>query len=299
VLERLEVIVVGYAREAHDGDLELPFAGARATSTVVECQRVFVGDAELGDVGQDAEHRHACPLLEEAEARVEQANVAAEFVDDESGDARTLVRLEELHRPNERREDAASIDVSHEEHGRIGNLRDEHVHEVAILEIDLRRAARPLDDDQVVARTEPRERATDHVAQLRLAGVVFDRAEAPDRLAENDDLRSGVALGLQQDRVHVDRGDDPGGLGLDGLRAPDLAPVRGNERVQCHVLRLERRHVQARLPEVPAERRRDDALADRRGRTLDHDRARRHASTCASADTSRSRSPSGRDAMRT
>ena len=65
---------------------------------------------------------------------------------------------------------------------------------------------------------------------------------------------------------------DPRGLGLRGLGAADLAPFRGDEAVQRHVLRLERRDPFARLGQEPAERRRDQALADVAGGPEHHQR---------------------------
>ena len=57
--------------------------------------------------------------------------VAAELVDDEAGDARALVGLEQLERADERGEDAAAIDVADEQHRRVGEPRDVHVDDVA------------------------------------------------------------------------------------------------------------------------------------------------------------------------
>ncbi len=216
MLERLEVVVVRDPGEAYDRDLDLPLRAPGRGRGVVERHGVFVGDAELADVGEHAEHRHAGPLLEEAEPRVEETRIAAELVDDEPRHARALVRLEELHRADERREDPAPIDVPDEDDRRVGDPGDEHVHDVAFLQVNLRGTAGPFDHDEVVRRPEPRERRADHVAELGLVRVVLDRPHPPDGLPEDDDLRARVPLRLEQDRVHVDRA---------GRRArPALAP---------------------------------------------------------------------------
>ncbi len=186
------------------------------------------------------------------------------------------MRLEQLHRADEGREDAAAIDVPHEDDRRVGDPGHEHVHEIAVLEVDLGGAARPLDDHQVARSTKPVERLADDLAELGFVRVVVHGAEAPDRLAEDDDLRPRVALGLEQNRVHVDGGHHARGLRLHGLGAPDLEAVGSDGRIEGHVLRLEGSDAEAFLPKEAAEGGGHDALAHRRRGSLDHQRASDH-----------------------
>ena len=118
--------------------------GARLPSGV-EAERVFVGRRRSVQVGDDAEHRAAGPLLEEAQPGLSSAAVAAEAVDQQAAHPRALVGLEQLQRADERREHAAAVDVADEQHRRVGEPRDGHVHEVAVAQVDLGRAARALD----------------------------------------------------------------------------------------------------------------------------------------------------------
>ena len=70
-------------------------------------------------------------------------------------------------------------------------------------------------------------------------------------------------FGFQQHRVHVDRGNHTRRFRLDRLRPPDLEPILGHSRVQREVLRLERSDSQPLLFENPAQRRDQNAFADR------------------------------------
>ena len=54
-----------------------------------------------------------------------------------------------------------------------------------------------------------------------------------------------VARRLDQDRVHRRLGLEPGGRRLHGLGPADLGAVGRHDRVQRHVLRLERRDAHA------------------------------------------------------
>ena len=92
-----------------------------------------------------------------------------------------------------------------------------------------------------------------------------------DGPAVEHDLGGMVALGLEQQGVHVGVAGDAGGFGLDGLCPADFQPFRGGEGVEGHVLGLERGGRIAVLPENAAEGRGDDALADVAAGAGEHD----------------------------
>ena len=58
-------------------------------------------------------------------------------------------------------------------------------------------------------------------------------------LAVKDDLTGVVALGLQQQGVHIRLAGDASSLSLNSLRTTYLETVRCGVRVEGHVLRLE------------------------------------------------------------
>ena len=66
------------------------------------------------------------------------------------GNARALLLFQQRHRAVKLGEHAAPVDVAHQQHRRIHQLCQAHVDDVVRLEVDFRRAARALDDDDVV-----------------------------------------------------------------------------------------------------------------------------------------------------
>ena len=139
-----------------------------------------------------------------------------------------LVRLEHRVRADERRDDAAAVDVADEDHRHIGRLGEAHIGDVAGAKIDLGRRARAFDEDEVgVASSRPKLSSTCGISSA-LARAVFARLQRRPALALHDHLRAGLRFRLQQHRVHVDGGRDPRGARLQHLRAADLAAVRGD-----------------------------------------------------------------------
>ncbi|MCY1173601.1 hypothetical protein D9M73_137670 [compost metagenome] len=111
--------------------------------------------------------------------------------------------------------------------------------------------------------------------QYRLHGddlviVVRHRVHAGDRAAVDDDLSAGVAIGLEQHRVHVGVRRQSSGLGLNRLSPADLAAVGGHGTVERHVLRLERHHRHALAQQPAAQRGHQGALAGIGGGALHH-----------------------------
>ena len=97
----------------------------------------------------------------------------------------------------------------------------------------------------------------------------------PAALALHDDLRAGVGLRLQQHRVHVHAGRHPRRPRLHGLGAADLAAVDRDGGIVRHVLRLERRNLQAAPHQRAREPRDDRRLAGIGAGGLDHQRGGR------------------------
>ena len=63
--------------------------------------------------------------------------------------ARPLLLLQQLHRAVQLGEHAAPVDVARQQHRRVHQLGQAHVDDVIRFQVDLRRAARALDDDDV------------------------------------------------------------------------------------------------------------------------------------------------------
>ena len=214
-------------------------------------------------VRHDAQHRNPAQLLEHLPALFEEPQVAPELIDQNPFHTVPLLGAQQHHRAIDAREDAAAVDVAHQDDVGAGVHRHRDIHQVGVAQVDLGQAACTLHYHRIVAGSQPVEGGVHGLAQLGpafLAEVVVGVAVADGPAVEHH-LGSVVALGLEQQRIHIGVAGDAGGFGLDGLRPPDLQPVLRSEGVQCHILGLERSRVVSVLAEDPAERRGDDALA--------------------------------------
>ena len=283
--DRVEVGEVAHPAQPQDGDVERVAArgGRRLGRRRLERERVLDVHPEILDERQHAEHRAAGARAEVVQAGREDRLVAAELVDHEARDERLVGGLEQRERAEQRREDAAAVDVADDEHRQAGGAREPHVRDVAGAQVDLRRAAGALADDDVVARAQVGERALDDRPQLRLQLLVGARVGVGVRLAHHDDLAVARARRLDQDRVHRGLGLDPGRRRLHGLRASDLRAARRDDGVQRHVLRLERRHRDAAAAQPATEPGRHDGLARVGVRAADEQRAAHRSRTVQTA----------------
>ena len=103
-----------------------------------------------------------------------------------------------------------------------------HIGDVAGAKIDLGRASRTLDDDQIGIAPDDLETVQNTGQQLGLVGAVFAGPHAAEPPALDDDLRSCLAFRLQQDRIHMDRCRGAAAACLHRLRAADLAAILGH-----------------------------------------------------------------------
>ena len=179
-------------------------------------------------------------LFQQLGRRCQERRVAPELVQHEATDPPTVGLRKQAPRPVEVREHAAAVDVPDEDDRRVGDPRRAHVGEVGLEEVDLRRAARPLEQHEVVLGQKLAQRALDRRPEP-------GAALAPGQCAEREVARPSTttwlrvsAFGLDEHRVHAHVGRDPRGERLEVLRDADLAAV-DDPRVVRHVLGLERR----------------------------------------------------------
>ena len=148
--------------------------------------------------------------------------------------------------------------------------RDPHIHDLGRFQVDLRRAARPLDDDHVVLAAQNVQRIGYRFPEGGFQVEIVASAGRGQGTAHQHDLGMAVRFRFEQDRVHFHPGFNAGGLGLDRLGSADFAAIRRDVGVIRHVLRLERRNAQPILPEYATQRRYQHALADVGCRALHH-----------------------------
>jgi hypothetical protein len=177
---------------------------------------------------------------------------------------------EPLPRTQHRIEHTAAIDVADQQHLGLGVQCHAHVDDVSGAQVDLGRAACAFGNDKLKLRAKAVQRVRDHRPQISAFRTeVVSGALHPTHLSADDDL-AGPALRLEQDRIHVDRGLDAGGLGLCELGAADLTASRTHRRVVRHVLGFEGRDAQPAPGEQAAESGDQRALATRRRGALHH-----------------------------
>ena len=170
VLERVEVVEVGDARQADHGDVQLARARRAPPPPVVERQRVLVGDAQVA-AGRARRPARAGRCARSGSPGPGSSSAASprNLLTMKAAHPRALLGLEQLERADEGGEDAAPVDVADQQHRGVGGVGDVHVDDVAGAQVDLGRAAGALDHDQVVAAAQPVEAAGDQRAQLGLA----------------------------------------------------------------------------------------------------------------------------------
>ena len=213
--ERVEVIEVGDAGQAHDGDID----GRRIIRgggclRALQHDRVLLCDAQIVEPRHDAEHWEASARLKVLDRGGQQRRVAAEAVDHEAADVRAFLGREQFHRADEVREHSATVDVTHQQDGCAGVQRDAHVHNVARAQVRFRGAAGALGDHELVLGTQRCESALDGGPEFGLLRQEVGGAQQSGRAAIDDDLRGPVALRLEQHGVHRDGGCQSGGGGL-------------------------------------------------------------------------------------
>ena len=230
----------------------------------VEPQAFLPGqDAVDGTAGEPAEHDQAA---------VQQFRGAAELVDHEAADERLVFGREQGQRAVHGGEHPAAVDVAGHDDRQAGRAGQAHVGHVGFAQVDLGRAARALADDHVVGGPQPGQAVQGDLAQPRRVRAVPHRVGFGLGVAEHDDLAAPVAARLEQHRVHVGDRLDAGRGRLHRLGAADLGAVQGHERVQRHVLRLERRDLHALPGQPPAQPGDQHALARVRTRPGDQQR---------------------------
>ena len=113
---------------------------------------------------------------------------------------------------------AAPVDIGDKQTSGVRGHSHPHVDDIAGFEVDLGGRARAFDDDHVVLVHQLVQRllyrwpnALTAVTPRGLGQLVVD-------LSQQNDLAVGVALGLEQERVHADFGDGVGSERLEILR---------------------------------------------------------------------------------
>ena len=270
--QRIEIIEVRDPREPRDRDLDRGIAWRGA---LVQSQDVL-GRQKAGSIEprHDAVAAHAGTLCDDRVRVLEQRRIAAELVDQIALETRPLGRLEQRVRADQRRDHAALVDVADQHDRQIGRLGKAHVGDVVRAQVDLRRAAGTLGQDQIRIAAQLLE-ALQHVGhQIGLEPGIVARRSRRENAPLNNHLRADFGLRLEQHGVHMRRRRYPARARLQRLGAPDLAAIRSHGGVVAHVLRLERPDPQGLPRECPTQPRDQQRFPDIRAGALQHQRGR-------------------------
>ena len=279
--QRIKVGEIADAGQADDCHVQ---HCTRQAVAVAAGHGVFLVQAQIGQVRDDAEHRQTGGLFEEADAIRKEGGVATEEVDDQPRHPCPLLRRQQRQRADQGGNDTAPVDVPNQQYPGIGQFGGGHVGDVTRPQVHLCGTAGSLQHQHLVARLQAGQGVPDRPeGQFPVLAPVTAPVRVAQRAAVDDHLGGHVTAGLEQDRVHVDAGRQAGGLGLEHLCPADLAAVGCDAGVQGHVLGLEGGHAPAVLMQDAAEGGGEHALAHVGGSALKHDRSSHRSPSCRPA----------------
>lgn len=218
--EGIEVVEIHDAAEAGDGD----FVGAACVGSDVH--DVFCWEAPC--IWEPWDHTEGGPSGEAGDGGqsiVEEAGVAAEFVDTEGFDVGCILLRQNGLSADDLRDDAAAVDVAAKDNGHASGIREAHIGDVARAQIDFGRAAGTLDDDEIGSGCEAVEAFEDGAHEFGFGFGVVAGTQGVPAFALHDDLRAGVCLWFEQNGVHVGVRFAPRGEGLERLGTADFAAI--------------------------------------------------------------------------
>ena len=276
VTERVEIVEIRDPGETGHRDHHRG-VGIRCLRRTVQCHRILRRQTSgLGEPGHHPEAGPAGPLGDLPQAVVEQRDVAPEPVDQKTYHVCPISVRQNRVGPDHRRDHPAPVDVADQHHRTAGRLGKPHIGDVAGPQIDLRRTASALDQQQIRVLRQPRRTFQHRRQQFGLQSLIFPRTGVADPFAVDHHLGADIGLRLQQYRIQIDHRIDSGGPRLQRLGPADLTAIDRDGGVVRHVLRLERPHLQAPPGEQTTQARHDQRLADIRAGALEHERPRRH-----------------------
>ena len=255
--------------------------GGGAGGAELEAHGIFFRQAQAFQPRHHPQKRLARARGDVLQRGSQQAGITAKFIQNKSGNPVALIRLQQKQRAGQRRKGPAAVNIRRQQHPCAGVGGHAHIHNVMGLQVDFRRTARPFQHHHVHFGGKAVIGGGHSLPRARFVTEIFRHAHLPHGAAHDDDLRSGIRIGLEQHGVHAHVRRAAGGGGLQGLRAAYFAAVFRHERIKRHVLRLERRHAQTALRQQAAQRRRQQTFAGVGAGSLQHDGGgeRRHGIT--------------------
>ena len=160
--------------------------------------------------------------------RVQQRHVAAKLIDNHPFHPRPLMLVQQRQCAVDSGKHAAPVYIGHQNHRTLCHLGHAHIDDIAVAQVNLRRAARPFQHQHVKLARQALVDRHDLLAQARLVVVIADGIHAGCHLTHQHYLRFAVAGWLKQNRVHPHVRRDARRFRLENLRAAHLFAVRRN-----------------------------------------------------------------------
>ena len=147
-------------------------------------------------VGHHAQDGDLCPFLQHGQAGGQQAHISPELVDEAAGHPVPLLGLQEGQGAVELGKDAPPVNVPHQQDGGVHQLGQTHVDDVVGLEVDFRRAACPLDDEDVILPAQAVVGLQQVGDEFLFLSEIVRRPVLPPHPAMDDELTAHVAGGF-------------------------------------------------------------------------------------------------------
>jgi hypothetical protein len=136
-------------------DRDLHRLSRRRTVGLCQLRRegVLVVDVQLHE-GDHTDHRNAASLLQHDNAGIKNGLIPAEFVDDKAFEQGLFIGLQQHLCAQKLRKHAAAVNIPRQKNRGSDSLREAHVDDIILFQIDLGGASRAFDHDDVVLRGE-------------------------------------------------------------------------------------------------------------------------------------------------
>ena len=286
VFQRLELVEVADARIGDDrhGPALVAVGSRPARRRRVE-HAIFLGQTVPPPHRQGRDSRYTGQRFELLGRGRQQRGVTAKLVEHEAVQQGAIRFGHQRPGTVQVRKGTTPVDVRDQQAARVGMPRDAKVDDVAGHQVDLGRRARAFDHDHVVFLAQRIERLRDLRPHALAAVAPWKRREFCIDPPHQHHLAVRVALGLQEQGVVTHFRLGARGERLEVLGAADFAtPIKAckachDTGIVAHVLRLERRHLEALAGIPTAQGRREPALAGTAGGAEDHDAAGSHFNT--------------------
>ena len=259
--------------QQHHSNIHLTLS--QLTTFLLQCYTIFLIDIDIFIIRYHAQDWHTTNIFEHLASLVEKTHIATKLIDNDAFDELSVLGALQHDATIDGSKHAPSVDIAHQNDICLCMSRHRHIHQIAIFQIDFCDTASTLHHNGIIAFGQTIESIADLLAEVDFRCTttpVIVGIFVADGLAIQNDLGSMVALGLQQQGVHVRMTRNARSLSLNSLSASYLESFWCSIRVQCHILSLERCRLITILTEYPTESCCNDTLTDIAACTCEHNR---------------------------